>query len=111
MSIQEAPPIEGTATGENPDTGRIFDVPRVAIAVDEADPGVLKLAFSGSIELDRAKPDDVAFYNSLKAGKDTALSVTVFCAGPKNSHRRDPEGNVDAVVQTKSLIVHSCEAD
>jgi hypothetical protein len=99
------------AEGQDAEKGKLFEVPRVAVTIDEADPGVLKLAFSGSIELDRSKPDDVAFYNSLIAGRDAALAISAFVAGPKNSHRRDPEGNVDAVVQTKSLIVHSCEAD
>ena len=109
--------IEGDGTGEalpeidgqDAEKGKLFEVPRVAVTIDEADPGVLKLAFSGSIELDRANADDVAFYNSLKAGRDADLSVSVFCAGPKNSHHRDAEGNVDAVVQTKSLIVHSID--
>lgn len=97
--------------GEDAEKGKLFEVPRVAVTVDEADPGVLKLAFSGQVELDRSKSDDVAFYNSLKAGKNADLNVQVFVAGPKNSHRRDSDGNVDAVVQTKSLIVHSVEAD
>ena len=33
------------------------------------------------------------------------LVVTVHVAGAKMRHRRDSEGDVDAVVQTKSLIV------
>jgi hypothetical protein len=35
--------------------------------------------------------------------------IDAFVAGPKNTHRRDSDGNVDAVVQTKSLVVHSVE--
>jgi len=93
----------------DPDTGQLLKMPRAAVFVDESDPGVLKLAFSGQIELNRADPGDVDVYNALKAGTDAELAVTVFVAGPRNSHRRDSEGNVDAVVQTKSLIVHSIE--
>ncbi len=108
-TLHEAGTDDGIETGEDPDNGKLFEVPRVAVTIDEADPGVIKLAFSGSIELNRADPSDVAFYNSLKAGTDTDLNVQAFVAGPKNAHRRDSEGNVDAVVQTKSLIVHSLE--
>lgn len=95
--------------GEDVEKGKLFDVPRVAVIVDEADPNVIKLKFGGQIELDRAKPDDVAFYNSFVAGKNADLEVSVFCAGPQNTHRRDSEGDVDSIVQTKTLIVHSVE--
>ena len=98
------------ALAETPE-GKLFEVPRIAVLIDESDPGVIKIAFSGSVELDRTNGGDVDFYNSLKAGKDADLNVSVFVAGPKNSHRRDSDGNVDAVVQTKSLIVHSVELD
>lgn len=95
----------------DPETGKLFEVPRVKVAIDETDPTVLKIAFSGNIELDRNKADDVDLYNNLKAGKNTDLSVQAFCAGPKTTHRRDSDGNVDAVVQTKSLIVHSIDTE
>lgn len=101
--------VDGTQSGNDPDKGKLFEVPRAAVVIDEADPSVIKIAFSGSIEFDRAIADDVAFYNKLKAGQDVDLAVTAFCAGPKNTHRRDSEGNVDAVVQTKSLIIHSLD--
>jgi hypothetical protein len=100
-----APPADFDATGENPDTGRIFGVPRVAVVVDEADPNVIKLKFGGQIELDRAKPDDVAFFNSLQAGKNFDLPVSGHVAGSKKTHRHDSEGNVDAVVESKSLVI------
>lgn len=103
MSTPE--PIEGT----DPDKGKLFEVPRVGIVLDDSDPTVLKLAFSGSIELERGDAQAVEFYNSLKPGSNVSLSVEAFVAGPKNTHRRDSEGNVDAIVQTKSLVVHSLE--
>ena len=65
----------------------------------------VELAFSGSIELDRVNKEQVEFYNALRAGKPSSLEVSVHVAGAKTSHRRDSDGNVDAVVQTKSLIV------
>lgn len=102
---------DGTTAGPDPDTGRIFEVPRVGVLLDETDPTVLKLAFSGGLELDRADPGAVKLYNDLKAGRDVELRVTAFVAGGKMRHRRDSDGDVDAVVQTKSLIVHSVTVD
>lgn len=91
--------------------GKLFEVPRVKVVVDETDPTVLKLAFAGSIDLDRTVKADVDFYNRLVDGKTADLQISVHVAGAKTIHRRDSEGDVDAVVQTKSLIVHSVEID
>lgn len=98
-----------TDLGEDPDKGKLFEVARVAVTLDDTDPTVLKLAFSGSIELERATASDVELYNRLTAGKNVDLEISAHVAGAKTSHRRDSEGNVDAVVQTKSLIVHSID--
>ena len=88
---------------------KLIEVPRIAIDVDQSDPNVLKLAFSGSLELGRADAGDVAFYNSLEAGEQATLKVRVHVAGTRTRHRRDNEGEVDAIVQTKSLIVDLVE--
>lgn len=96
---------EQAVKGEDPETGKLFDVPRVQVAVDESDPSVLKVAFSGQVELERGKAAEVDFYNRLAAGKGVDLSVHAHVAGAKRTHRRDGEGNVDAVLETKSLIV------
>lgn len=88
-----------------PAPDRLFEVPRIAIAIDETDPTVVKLAFSGSIELDRTNADQVDFYNDLVAGSEDEVVVTVHVAGARKRHRRDSEGFVDAVVETKSLVV------
>jgi hypothetical protein len=97
--------VEGTSKGEDADKGKMFDVPRVGIVIDDADPTVLKLAFSGSVDLDRTNGLEAAFYNDLAAGKPAELVVTVHVAGAQMRHRRDSEGDVDAIVQTKSLVV------
>jgi hypothetical protein len=102
MSVQL---VEGTSKGEDADKGKMFDVPRVGIVIDESDPTVIKLAFSGSVELDRSNGKEVGFYNDLKAGESHELVVTVHTAGAQMRHRRDSEGDVDSVVQTKSLVV------
>ena len=95
--------------GQDAEKGKLFEVPRVAVIVDETDPTVLKLSFSGSIELDRTDASDVELYNQLRAGQSAELHVTAHVAGAKTTHRRDSEGDVDAVVQTKSLVVHSLD--
>lgn len=102
---------DGTTGGEDAEKGKLFEVPRVGVIVDETDPTVLKLAFAGSVDLERGVASDVELYNQLKSGKSAELRVTVHVAGAKTTHRRDSEGDVDAVVQTKSLIVHSIELD
>lgn len=102
-------PIAGTASGPDAETGQLFDVPRPKVTVDDSDPTVIKLAFSGGIELDRSIPADVQFYNRLTAGKTVSLELDAHVAGAKTIHRRDSNGDVDAIVQTKSLTIHSIE--
>lgn len=103
---------DGTEHGPDADKGKLFEVPRVKVIVDESDPNVIKLAFSGGIELERGVASDVELYNRLRAGTNHTLNVDVFVAGPKTTHHRDTEGNVDSVVQSKTLVVHSItEAD
>lgn len=97
--------IDGTTSGPDADRGRLFDVPRVGVLVDESDPTILKLAFSGSFELDRANEEHVNFYNGLEPGETRDVVVTVYVAGAKKTHRRDAEGGVDAIVETKSAVV------
>jgi hypothetical protein len=110
LTDQTAAAIDGTASGPDAEKGKLFEVPRVLIVADDADPTVLKLAFSGSIELDRAKDADL--FNRIKAGKNVALEIQAFVkAGPTITHRRDSEGNVDAIVAQKSLLVHSVDLE
>lgn len=105
MSAQAKDDVQG----QDPDKGKLFEVPRVKIVLDESDPTVLKVSIAGSIELDRTVARDVEFYNSLKAGQTASLAISAHVAGAKTTHRRDSEGNVDAVVQTKSLTVTDIE--
>lgn len=105
MSAQPNTPPDG----EDVEKGKLFEVPRVKVVLDESDPTVLKLSFAGGIDLDRTVADDVAFYNKLKSGQTASLAISVHVAGAKTTHRRDSEGDVDSVVQTKSLIVTDVE--
>ena len=84
---------------------KLFEVPRVAVELDESDPTVLKIAFSGSIEVERDNAKQVEHYNQLGAGEERSMTVVVHIAGAKKVHRRDSEGYVDAIVETKSLVV------
>lgn len=84
---------------------QLFEVPRLAVNVDEADPNVIRVSFSGAVELRRGDPDDVEFYNELEPESVQRLTVSVYVAGAKTTHRRDSEGETDAVVQTKSVVV------
>jgi hypothetical protein len=85
--------------------GKLFEVPRIAVAIDESDPNVIRLAFSGRIELDRGNATQVDFLNSLRPGEAVELAVTCHVSGSRKTHRRDAEGDVDAVVETRSLVV------
>ncbi len=109
MSAQPENQDDDQVDGQDPDKGKLFEVPRVKVAVDETDPTVIKLSFSGSIELDRTAAADVEFFNKLKSGKPASLAIAAHVAGARTRHRRDSEGDVDAVVQTKSLIVTDVE--
>lgn len=101
-----ADPTDEQPTPEpDPDTGKLFDVPRVTVITDDADPTLLLLAFSGSIKLDRSIANDVAFYNRLRSGKSVYLELEAHVAGATKRHRRDKEGDVDAIVETKSLVI------
>jgi hypothetical protein len=91
----------------DPETGQLFDTKKLKVKIDTTQPTLLKLAFSGGIELDVNDPSDVQLYNHLTAGKPVALTVEAHVAGAKKTHRRDSEGDVDAVVETKSVLIHS----
>jgi len=95
----------------DPDTGQLLKMPRVPIVIDESDPSVLKVAFSGQVAIERGDKAWVEFYNGLKQGKSAELLVSVHVAGTSKTHRRDKEGDVDAVVETKSLIVTDLHLD
>ncbi len=106
MATTEAEIRDATDDDLEPgEQGRVVEVPRLAVEIDDTDPDVLKVAFSGSIELERGSRDQVAFFNSLDHGRTIDLRMTGFVAGAKTTHRRDSEGDVDAVVLTKSVVV------
>lgn len=115
-ALKDAP----TGTTENdgidytgdPDTGQLVTLPRVAITIDDTDPTVLKVSFSGSIELERSDPDQTKKFNTLTAGNVADLHVVAYVkSGPTNVHRRDSDGNVDAIVASKSIVITDIRLD
>jgi len=101
-ALQEAP------TGAEEDAnekGKLFELP--AIEIDESNPTAITIAFAGSIVLDRSQASDAAVYNGLKHGKAFELTVSGLVKGSKKTHRRDSEGNIDAIAETKSLVIDS----
>lgn len=104
MSALAAAPTGADEADQHQDE-RLFEMP--AVTIDESNPTQITLAFSGTITLDRSQTDDVALYNRLASGKLFDLNVSGFVKGANTVHRRDTEGNIDAVAQTKSLVIDS----
>lgn len=86
---------------------KAVDIPRIGIILDDTDPTVIRVSFSGKVDLERGNKTDVDWFNQLRAGKPFTLTVEGHVATTKTTHRRDSEGDVDAVVQVKSLTIDS----
>lgn len=97
MSVAELEP--------NPEKGQLFEVPRVVVLMDDSDPTILKLSFSGSYELDRDNATQVEAYNRLRAGSEAELAITVRVVGAQKAHRLDSEGDLADIVEAKRLVV------
>jgi len=97
--------MSAAALEPNADKGQLFEVPRVSVLVDDSDPTILRLVFSGFYELDRDNAGQVESYNALKAGRESTLSITVRVAGTQKGHRLDSEGDLADIVEAKRLVV------
>jgi hypothetical protein len=84
-------------------TERLFELPPVE--QDDASPDVLRLAFSGAVELDRTDEEDVRLYNSLAAGGIFNLELRVDVAGVVIRHKRDGRGLPSTVTHSKAIAV------
>lgn len=67
----------------------------------------ISIKWSGEVFLDRSDPDDVAVYNALRLGKDVSLLVEAKCSSTGAKGATDREGDLDVIVATKGLKVHS----
>ena len=96
---------EERARREADGQGKLVELPKIKILVDEADPTKIVVHFTGDIVLERGDAGWIEWFNRLKPGKTADLSVGVFVPNSTRTHRRDKEGDVHAVVQTTTLIV------
>jgi hypothetical protein len=106
MSTALANAPTGADEHEQPAPLKLFD-----IKPDPARPTLISVNVSGKIKLDLSQKSDVDFYESLKAGKLVTYDTTFFVASTKKTHRRDGDGNVDAVPETKSLVIDGVTFD
>lgn len=90
----------GADENENVEQPKLFE-----IKAETTRPTKINVNISGVIELDLSIESDCAFYNSLKPGKTVSFPTDYYVASVKTTHRRDGDGNVDAVPQSKSIKV------
>jgi hypothetical protein len=67
----------------------------------------ISIKWSGEVFLNRSDPDDVAVYNALRLGRDVQLLVECKCSSTGAKGATDREGDLDVIVATKGLKVHS----
>jgi hypothetical protein len=67
----------------------------------------IEIKFTGSIFLDRSEPSDVAVYNELRFQRDVSLLIEAKCSNVAAKGATDRDGDLDVVVGSKTLKVHS----
>jgi len=67
----------------------------------------ISIKFAGEVFLNRSDPSDVAVYNELRLGRDVALLIECKCSSTAGKGATDRDGDLDVVVGTKGLKVHS----
>lgn len=67
----------------------------------------ISIKFAGEVFLDRSDPSDVAVYNALRLGKDVGLLIEAKCSSTGAKGATDRDGDLDVVVGTKGIKVHS----
>lgn len=75
--------------------------------IDDQTVDRIALKFTGTIFLDRSDPSDVAVYTELRFGRDVALLIEAKCLGVSGTGATNKDGDLDVVVGTKGLKVHS----
>lgn len=111
----EPEPDPGEPAGEEPN-GQTTIIDRsqyeredLAIArVDGNQIDRIRIAFSGSIMLDRSEPADVALYNRLTLGKgEVTLMVEGVCSSTAAKQATNRDGELDVIVGEKTVKVRT----
>ena len=102
------PDAAATAAG-----GELFDssaYEREDLAIPKVDgEGIdkIRLAFTGSVMLDRSNPADVALYNRAMLARDLELRISGRVARVATGYTTGKEGDLDAVVGERTIKVDS----
>lgn len=83
-----------------------YDSPELAIPkVDGQGIDKIRVAFTGSVMLDRSDPRDVALFNKLTLGKDVELRVAGKVSRTATGWTTNREGDLDAVVGERTCKI------
>lgn len=117
MSTTAEPPVidPAAAAADEEDGGDAlfpaadYTDPKLALdSVDGESIDKIAVAFSGRVLLDRSSAADVDLYRRLLLGKDVDLRVSGKVSGTGAGYTTNREGDLDAVVGTKTVKVESC---
>lgn len=102
---EETPETEETGQTAAFDKSR-YDDPELAIKkVDNQQVDKIRIAFSGSVMLDRSNPADVALYNKLTLGKEVELRVAGKVAKTSGGWTTNREGDLDVIVGERKVAI------
>lgn len=73
--------------------------------VDGQEVDKIKIKFSGSVVLDRTKPDDVALFNRVRLGKDVELRVAGKGARVGTGYTTSKGGDLEAVIGEREVRI------
>lgn len=106
---------ETTQLEPDPEKGELFDrkkwdsEPLALPYADDQQIDRISLKFSGEVFLDRSDPADVALFRKLKLGHDVDLKIQAKVSSTGSKGHTDRDGDLDVVVGTKGLKVHSVD--
>ena len=68
----------------------VYDLPIPTVDGLKADK--LRVSISGTVELDRTDPDDLAWFEAFKLGRDVNLELIATCTGKPQSFAPSEDG-------------------
>lgn len=101
---------QGTPTDEagNPTLIDRSQYEREDLAIAKVDGNAIdriRIAFSGTVSLDRSEPADVALYNRLVLGREVTLMVEGRASGTGAKEATGRDGDLDVIVGQKTVTV------